>query len=519
MKRMNTKLRSLAVLFAITLALAWCIPSVGQVIKGSISGSVVDPQGAVVSGAEVKAKNVDTGVVNTTTSDSSGNFRLNLLPAGTYNVEVSAKGFKTSVSKGASVAAGTDTGLGAVRLTVGETSTTVEVTAAAPLIDTTQSQVTNTFSGVVLNSFAGVQENEGLDRMALFVPGVASSRSNNFSNTNGASISSNGLRGRNNDQEIDGQNNNDNSVGGPGLFVSDTEFVQQYVLVTNQFGPEYGRNSGSVINIITKQGSNTWHGSLYGTENSNFLNALSNTQRNTNKPGSAPCLPGQPLICNGFTGPPRSNDEFGGGTIGAPVGKNKLFVFGGFDQEIFSGSSVYTTTSTTPTPTGLITLSGCPGISATNLSILQNFGPYAFSFGNPTPRNPVLQTVAGCPGVEVGGVTRIVSAPQHAFNWVVRSDLQLGSDTITGRYLFNRDNFFNLNDNGAAGWVFNEPALSQAVLISWTHNITSRMVNEARVSFGRLGVEFGGGQNPNEPVAGQLRQAFTNISIQGGRLG
>ena len=80
----------------------------------------------------------------------------------------------------------------------------------------------------------------------------------------------NGLRGRNNDQQIDGQNNNDNSIGGPGLFVSDTEFVQQYVLVTSQFGPEYGRNAGSVVNIITKSGSNAWHGSVYEHENNTW---------------------------------------------------------------------------------------------------------------------------------------------------------------------------------------------------------------------------------------------------------
>ncbi len=70
------------------------------------------------------------------------------------------------------------------------------------------------------------------------------------------------MRGRNNDQEIDGQNNNDNSVGGPGLFLSNPEFVQQYVIVTNNFGPEYGRNAGSVVNIITKSGTNSWHGTV-----------------------------------------------------------------------------------------------------------------------------------------------------------------------------------------------------------------------------------------------------------------
>jgi len=244
-REMNTKLRYIAVVFAITLALAWCIPSVGQVIKGSISGTVTDPQGAIIAGAQVKAKNVETGVVFTSTTDSSGLFRLNLLPSGTYNLDVTSQGFKTTSSTGVIVDAGRDAGLGTIHLSVGDTSTTVEVTAEAPLIETSQSQITATFSGQTLSTFAGIQENQGMDRLALFVPGVVATRSDNFSNTNGGGFSSNGLRGRNNDQEVDGQNNNDNSVGGPALFVSDTNFVQQYVIVTNNFGPEYGRNAGA----------------------------------------------------------------------------------------------------------------------------------------------------------------------------------------------------------------------------------------------------------------------------------
>src|SRR6185312_2778448 len=261
MPRMNRKLRNIFLLAAACLALLWCIPSVGQVLKGSISGTVTDPQGAVVSGAQVKATNAETGTTLTTTSDSAGFFRFNLIPAGEYKVEVSAQGFKTAVQNNILVSAGRDSGLGGMKLTVGETSTTIEVSAAAPLIETTQSQVTNTFAGTALTTFAGIQENEGLDNLALFVPGVVAARDNGFSNTNGGGgFAVNGLRGRNNDQQIDGQNNNDNSVAGPGLFVSDTEFVQQYILVTSQFGPEYGRNAGSVVNIITKSGSNAWHG-------------------------------------------------------------------------------------------------------------------------------------------------------------------------------------------------------------------------------------------------------------------
>src|SRR2546423_12784345 len=312
---MNRKLRNVIALVAISLALVSCIPAVGQVLKGSISGTVSDPQGAVVPGAEVKATNIETNQVYTTTSDSTGFFRLNLVPAGTYKVEINAPKFKTSSSGGVLVTAGSDKGIGTVKLTVGESRELVEVSAEAPLIETSQSQITNTFAGTELQTFSGIGENEGLDNLALFVPGVAPSRDNGFSNTNGGSgFSVNGLRGRNNDQQIDGQNNNDNSVGGPGLFVSDTEFVNQYVLVTNQFGPEYGRNSGSVVNIITKSGTNAWHGSVFGAENNSILNSLTNFQKNPDICGFAAdgVSPGPSCLNK----PPRENNEISGFTIG-----------------------------------------------------------------------------------------------------------------------------------------------------------------------------------------------------------
>jgi carboxypeptidase family protein len=510
---MNRKLRDVLILVVSCLLLLWCIPSVGQVLKGSISGTAVDQQGAVVSGATVKAINTATGAVLSTTSDSAGLFRFNLIPAGDYKVEVSAPNFKTSVQNNVLVSAGRDTGLGTIKLTVGEANTTVEVTAEAPLIETTQAQVTNTFSGLQLQTFAGVQENEGLDNLALFVPGVSAARDNGFSNTNGGSgFSVNGLRGRNNDQQIDGQNNNDNSVGGPGLFVSDAEFVSQYVLVTNQFGPEYGRNAGSVVNIVTKSGGNAWHGSLYGNENNSWLNAMSNTQKRF-------------TFINGdhLTKPPRLNDEFGGFTIGGPFVKNKAFFFGGFDQEIVGTITPITGDAATPTPAGLAQLNGCfPG--STTLAAWNRFGPYAISAGSPIPsplptnaadpsqRSFLNIDVGTCPGVQFGGVTRFVPQPVHNFNFITRTDLQLGSDTITSRYIFNRGNSFN-NDFGdaAAGYPVNVPALSQAMLVSWTHNLSSHMVNEARGSFGRLNVDFGGNSFGTVPTGDHLDQGLAQI--------
>ncbi|HEU5412704.1 MAG TPA: TonB-dependent receptor, partial [Candidatus Angelobacter sp.] len=361
-----------------------------QVLKGSISGTAADPQGAVLAGAEIKATNLATGTTYTSKSDSSGLFRFNLIPAGEYKVQVSAQGFNTAVQPNVPVTAGRDTGLGSIKLAVGQTSTTVEVTAAAPLIESTQSQVTNTFAGTQLSSFAGVQENEGLDNLALFVPGVSSSRDNNFSNFNGGQgFTSNGLRGRNNDQQIDGQNNNDNSVAGPALFVTNPEFVNQYVIITNQFGPEYGRNSGSVVNIITKSGGNAWHGSIFGTENNSVLNSMTNFQKRFDTDQS-----GNPL-----TEPPRLNDEFAGFTIGGPFVKNKMFFFGGFDQEIISQNGVFSSSNLTPTPAGLATLAAC-GVNPTSLQIISKFGPYGISEGNPTLDPKTLQTgvMTTCPG-------------------------------------------------------------------------------------------------------------------------
>src|SRR5262249_29220464 len=306
---------------ALSLAVLFSVTAVGQVLKGSISGTVTDSQKAVLSGAHVKATDQATGATLTTTTDSSGIFRFNLIPTGTYKVEISATGFQTTAQTDIAVAAARDSGMGTIVLPVGDTSTTVEVVATAGLIESTQAQVTNTFTPEILTTFVGVQDNEGLDNLALFVPGVSSSRDNNFSNFNGGQgFSVNGIRGRNNDQQIDGQNNNDNSVARPGLFVTDTEWVNQYVLITNQFGPEYGRNAGSVVNIITKSGTNTWHGSVYGTENNSVLNSMTNFQKNFDTD-----VNGNPL-----TEPPKLNDVFAGIQVGGPVVKNKLFVAGGF---------------------------------------------------------------------------------------------------------------------------------------------------------------------------------------------
>jgi hypothetical protein len=213
------------------------LASFAQVTKGSISGSVIDASGALIADATLKATNTQTGTLLQAISDKSGGFHFNMLPPGTYRIEISKNDFSPRKLENIVVSTSMDTGLGVLSLGVAGERSTVEVTASTTLIEVTQAQVTNTFSARSIVQFAGVNENQGLDNLALLLPGINASRDLDYGDVNGASIASNGSRNRSNDQQIDGQNNNDNSVTGPALVLSDAEFADEYQIITSNFGP------------------------------------------------------------------------------------------------------------------------------------------------------------------------------------------------------------------------------------------------------------------------------------------
>ncbi len=523
----NTLTRFLLV-FTVVAALA-ALPVSAQVSKGSISGTIEDPSGAAVASAQIRATSQQTGQVAATTSDATGIFRLNLLPVGTYNLEVTKSGFRKTAMSGVTVAAGVDNSLGAVKLELGVATETVEVSAAPPLVQSSEAQVSSTFSTTYLANIPGIQENQGLDNLAVLLPGVASVRDNAFSNTNGGiGFSVNGLRGRNNDQQIDGQNNNDNSVAGPGIFIGNTEFVDQYQVTTNNFGPEYGRNSGSVVNIVTKTGSNNWHGSIFGTESNSVLNTLSNIQKAPTSTGAG----------QGLKEPPHFNDAFFGATIGGPWVKNKVFFFGGYDTEINTSKFPYSTTNLTPTPAGIAQMTGCytNPASLQSIAALKAFGPYGVAGGNPTPFGtpaPVELFSPDVPNgtdpdtgdpvcnVEMAGVQRTLPNSSHQYDWITKIDVTGANDTVYGRYLWQKLSFFNQDSFGTAavGYPNNVPSTGQGLGISWTHKFSDRMINELRLNYSRLRVEFGGNTiGDTIPHQGQLADAVANVTFSVGGL-
>ena len=523
--------RKLRVCIGLFVVLALCLGmprlSQAQITKGSLSGVVLDSQGAVVPDAEIKATNKDTGETGATKTDNGGLFRLNLLSVGSYKVEISKQGFRKISLDGVTIDSGQDHGLGSLKLEIGDISTSIEVTSSAPLVDSTEAQISTSFTSFTLATMPSILANQGLDSLALYVPGVSSTGNLGFSNTNGAGFAVEGIRGRNNDQQIDGQYNNDNSVGGPGLFLSDSQFVQEYQITTNNMSAEYGRNSGSVVNILTKSGGNTVHGSIYGTEGNAGLDTLSNTQK----------------AFEGLTQVSHFNDAFAGATVGGAMIKDKLFYFGGFDTEIIHQTSVDASGNLTPTPVGIASLESCfpytdpmthaPAI-APAMQVLTKYGPFGILGGNPIPQGVVTKYytapnpngtdpstgLAAC-AVEESGVQRTLPTGSHQYNWVYKMDFNTEKNRFYGRYIFNHANFFNADPFGtaAAGYPVNTPGFAQQYAFSWVRTITDRQTNEFRASYGRENFGFGGNSIGNTvPTSTSLTNALSSISTGSGNL-
>ena len=150
--------------------------------------------------------------------------------------------------------------VGVQHLSVSSSAQEVSVSTAQNLLETSQAQITSTFD---TQSITDLPTGGGLDKLTLLIPGVVRTLGDNFSNTNGVGFSSNGQRGRSNNFEIDGQSNNDNSVAGPQFFFRNEDALQELNVITNNYGAQYGRDAGSIVNYITKSGTNSFHGTAF----------------------------------------------------------------------------------------------------------------------------------------------------------------------------------------------------------------------------------------------------------------
>jgi hypothetical protein len=508
----------LAVLFAAAFAMAQGITT------GSISGTVLDPSSAVVVGATVTAQNTATGGTLTTVTNDTGYFTFRSVPPGTYKVTIAGTGFRTVEVQQVTVETSKDATLASIKMQLTSAAgVTVEVVEAAPILETTTGQVTNTFD---TQATADLPTGGGFDSLALFLPGVADSGSNNFSNTNGVGFSSNGLRGRSNNFQIDGQGNNDNSVAGPSIFLGNQDLLSEVSVITNDFSVEYGRASGSVVNYVTKSGTNQFHGSAFEYWTGSFADSHTNEEKSGlfgfcahgQDPVATGCTPVAPIS--------RYVENRPGFTIGGPIYKDKAFFFGSayWDRVRQHGSPVNSAGLLTPTPDGLTQLNAAfPGNIA--VAALNAIGPYSVKAGNPVPIGTVtpLTVTDGVTSATID-FAQIQRNPPSLFNdreFSGKVDVNLTTkDRLSARYIF-QQNILTAATAAAGGfaagaWV-DIPARDQQIALDWTRSVSSQLVNQLRYSFSRASVPFEGGSFPGCTRAAILN-CPTNISWSSGLL-
>ena len=491
------------------------------IVTGSISGTVQDPQGALVPGAKITATQLSTNRQYSAVSGNTGIFALNVLPPGQYNIKVEAPSFRAYEAKNVTVSTGNDTTLGLVKLEVGASTETVEVEGAAPLIESTTTQITNTFNTEQTTS---VPLGNNFDTLALFLPGVAPLGDAGFSNTNGEGFAANGLRGRANSFQIDGQNNNDNSIAGPSIFFGNQDAIQEVQVITN-YSAQYGGHEGSVVNYITKAGTNTFHGTGYEFWQGDHFDSLENQEKSSLFSGAngSFCAPGQVSSqaspCSTPVVPLYVDNRFGG-TIGGPIIKNKVWFFGSTNFErTRTGGSPSTSPGLVPDANGIQQLlTAFPNSPVGPLE--QAIGPATItSQGNPTFSNiqQVLVTnqidpstgsaftctaagVNGCVPIEMGNITRFVPSPFNDYEASGRVDVRISDkDNFFGRFVFQQTNQTGVNfGNGVdVGDWQSTPGRSQQIGLDWVHNFSASFLNQARFSFSRANFFFEEASQPS----------------------
>jgi hypothetical protein len=281
--------------------------------SGTVEGTIIDQSQGVIVGADVAVSNKATGEKRATSTNGVGSYRFDLLPAGVYAVTVSKQGFSVHVQN-VELMVG-QTLLVNATLEPGSTTQVVEITAAAPLVDVGKSSVSQNITPTEVEQLPMVGRD--VANLAYLAPGVKAADSYDPTKARYAILSVNGAGGRNVNVTVNGIDNKDNTVGGPVMQLP-LEAVQEFQISTQRFSAENGRSEGAAINMITKQGTNTYHGSLFGY----FRNQAFDTDEKV------------PNGTGGYTlaHPAYSRQQFGG-SVGGPVKKDKLFFFFAIERQ------------------------------------------------------------------------------------------------------------------------------------------------------------------------------------------
>jgi hypothetical protein len=440
---------------------------VAQTFRGTILGTVTDPQGAVIPGAKVTVHNVNTGLERTTQTSDDGSYSVPELPIGTYTVTVNQSGFQTSHVTNIAVEVASEKRVD-VALKAGQVSTTVEVSGETlPQVETTTDTLGTTFTAEQAKDLP--LNGRDFQKMIFLTPGVAGSPDQITDSPGSYGIfSMNGARGRSNNFLLDGTDMNDGYRNDPaineaGVFGTPATILPvdaiEETQISSNFMPEYGRNAGAAVNIVTKSGTNTLHGSLIEYFRNNALDA-----RNYFNPSTQPKAQ-------------FHNNQFGG-SLGGPIVKDKTFFYLNYEGQ--------------RERVGVVTLANVPTGSAADGSLAP---------GDAT--NPVIQALIArhpwpAPNLTSGSFNASVISPSYnrVDSMIAKIDHNVNShNLVTGRYFFgDSSQAFPLALTASGGQLpgFNTFTPTRVQLVSLSHvwTISGTKVNELRYGWNRFAEDF-----------------------------
>ena len=460
-----------------------------QSYRGSIRGRVVDPSGSVIAGAKVTAKNTATGQVRDTVTGPDGAYVLAELPVGEYTVTAASAGL-SPVAQNVLVAVGLDTTADFDLTKIEKRAEQLTVLAAAPVIDENR----DVLGEVVERQLVADLPLNGRDfgKLVALVPGATVEPSGVAAVQDGfGQFSINGNRDRSNNYTLDGTDNNDpffnnsafnqTGIGGAPASLLPIDAIQEFNL-QSQFPAEYGRNSGSVINIITKSGTNQFHGSAFEFVRNDLFDARNFFNRSIDASGNQ--IPKSEFRNNQF-----------GASLGGPIIKDKTFFFGAYEgqrERVTSDFSFVVPTQTQITEAQqLVANNGVNSVTPSPaLTKILGFFPAATSAN----------------GTTVGGV--------HDFNdvdsLIAKVDQQFSDrETLSGRYAYaSSQQTFPLGGFGfGAGsrlpqFVQESPTRVQLVSLSLLSTLSSSKINEVRFGYSRYRTSFASGDQVDPSTLG-----------------
>src|SRR5579864_6206240 len=430
----------------------------GQVADGNLVGTVYDVSGKVIPNAGVEAQNTATGVMTETKSDQSGAYRFNNLPVGSYSVTVSSAGFTSTQLKDLSVELN-KTATANITLAVGAVSTSIEVVDSAALIDTTTAQIANIYVSrmaadlpVAANPFGGYLN------LSLLGAGVASAGGVGA----GTGPSVGGQRPRNNNYMVEGTDNNRKDITGP-VVALPNDSVAEFSVLQNQFAAEFGHSSGGQFSAVIRRGGNDLHGTFYDYLQNRNLNALDQFWKR-----------------QGILSQPRYDYDLLGGSLGGPIKKNKIFYYVNFDYNPTGYASTASSNVYAPTAAGYATLAAMPGISQTNLGVMQQY------VGAAPQQTSNFTSVVNGTAIPIGIVPVVAPSYQNIYRGLASGDYNISdADQLRLRYVVNNTSRI---DTGAAlpAFYFPRPTVAQLAAVSEFHAFQPNLANEVRLAYNRF---------------------------------